>query len=147
MAMRSEESLIDWIARALAVYSLFVYLAGLLIILSPTIVRRAFDTALPLRVRRVLVGGALAVMIVTYLAERRYRQTEEEDESGGDDESELPEYSLYARLSLAGAVIGVAIGIYVGYANERPLIGALFIFGAYLFIRMGYRHEEDRRSG
>lgn len=145
MATRSE-SFIDWIGRALAVYSLVVYLVGLLIILAPTVLRRATDTTLPLRVRRILVGGALGIMIITYLAERRYRETGEEDESDDTGEADLPSYSLYARLSLAGAAIGVAIGIYVGYATERLLVGALFIFGAYLFVRMGYRHEEQRRS-
>lgn len=146
MAARSD-SFVDWIGGAVAMYSLLVYLGGLFVILLPTILRRLMNIELPLRLRRILVGGALAIMILTYFAERRYRQNDDTDDSGDETDSELPEYSLYARLSLAGAAVGVAIGFYVGYASERPLIGALFIFGAYLFVRMGYRHEEQQRSG
>lgn len=145
MGARSE-SFFTWLGRALATYRYVVYVGGIIVILLPRLLRVTTGISLPLQTRRILVGGALGVMIITYLAERRFARSEGSD-TAKTDVSQSPEYSLYARLSLAGAAVGVAIGIYVGYAMERLLLGTLFIFGAYLFVRMGYRHEEQTREG
>lgn len=146
MSTRSEPFL-TWVGRALASYRYIVYLGGIIVILLPRLLRVTAGTSLPLQTRRILVGGALAIMIFTYLAERQFAHSHNDSADTHPNPSAAPEYSLYARLSLAGAAVGVAIGIYVGFAMERLFLGMLFIFGAYLFVRMGYRHEEQTRGG
>lgn len=141
-----------WLAHVLAVYSLLIYMAGLLIIAIPTVLKRGFGTTLPGRLRQAMVVVTLAVMVVTYLAERRFARdreepaTETKDDGAETTTDQTPGYSLYARLSMVAAAVGVAVGIYVGFALERPFVGVLFVFGAYLFVRMGYRYEE-RQGG
>lgn len=144
MGVRSETFLI-WLGEALATYRYVVYLGGLGVIVLPRILRILIDISLPLRTRRILIGSALGVMLITYFAERRFAGGKQPEVSETPD-TQSAGYSLFARLSLAGAAVGVAIGIYVGFAMERPLIGSLFIFGAYLFVRMGYRHEDQARG-
>lgn len=151
MATQSDSFTI-WLARVLAVYSLPIYLVGLLIIAIPTVLERGFGTTLPERLRQAIVVVTLAVMVVTYLAERRFGRDREEPptEMEGDNTAatadRTPGYSLYARLAMVAAAVGVAVGIYVGFALDRPFVGVLFIFGAYLFVRMGYRHEEQQEG-
>lgn len=143
MATRSD-SLSIWLARALATYSLPIYVIGLLVIVFTRIAEGRLGVALPGRLQQALVVGTLLVMVATYLAERRFRGEQDGTGSGEGETAEgKAEYSLYARLSMAGAAVGVAIGIYVAFAMERPLAGVLFVLGAYLFVRMGYRHEEQ----
>ncbi len=141
------DSFLTWIAKALARYSLVIYLGGLLVVALPTILRRINNISLSLQFRRVLIGSALGLMILAYLAERRYRESETVETRSAGDSGRIGEvgYSLYARLSLVGAAGGVAVGIYLIFALDRLLVGMLFVGGAYLFVRMGYRHEERKR--
>lgn len=156
-------SLPVWLARALATYSLPIYAVGLLVIALPTALERGLGTTVPGRLRGAVVAVTLAVMVATYLAERRFAldgSDARSDAASGTEtgtgtaaagrpaaaSDETPEYSLYARASLAAAALGVAVGVYVAFALERPIVGALFVVGAYLFVRMGYRHEDRQRG-
>lgn len=144
MATRSDPLPI-WFARVLSTYSLPIYAVGLAVIVLSRVVEGADKIPFPRQLRQIVVAVTLAVMVVTYLAERRYARGRDGDGPGaGSDEEEAPEYSLYARAAMAAAAVGVAIGIYVGIALERLFVGALFILGAYLFVHMAYRHEGKR---
>ena len=107
-------------------------------------------------------------MVATYLAERRFafdggREPEARSErapgaeagdrahdapgaSGARSENGAPSHPLSARVSLSAAALGVAVGVYVAFALERPVLGVLFVAGAYLFVRMAYRREGRRRG-
>jgi len=122
--------------RFLVTYRLFVYLGGLVAIGIPLVLQRAYGTELSPGARTAIVVVSLGVMIVTYLAERRVGQDHIDDRTGESTES----YSLRLRASVATAVVGLAVGIYV-FMEINPFTGALFIIGAFLFAYMGYRKE------
>lgn len=164
----AKRSLLVWLARALAAYSLLVYAVGLLVIALPTALERGLGAGVPDGLRRAVVAVTLAVMVATYLAERRFafdggREPEARSErapgaeagdrahdapgaSGARSENGAPSHSLSARVSLSAAALGVAVGVYVAFALERPVVGVLFVAGAYLFVRMAYRREGRRRG-
>lgn len=146
MATRSDP-LPTWFARVLSTYSLLVYAVGLAVIVLSRVAEGTVEIPFPPQLRQVIMAVTLAVMVVTYLAERRFARGREEDGAGdveATDPDGAPEYSLYARASMAAAAVGVAVGIYVGFALERLFVGGLFILGAYLFVHMAYRHDEQR---
>lgn len=146
-----------WFARVLSTYSLHVYAVGLVVIVASRLVEGNLEIPFPRQLRQAIVVVTLAVMVVTYLAERRFARgrsgggedTGDGDRPGDGDDAGTngadgaPEHSLYARVSMALAAVGVAVGIYVAVALERLLVGGLFILGAYLFVHMAYRHEGD----
>jgi len=122
--------------RFLVTYRLFVYLGGLIAIGIPLVVQRAYGTELSPGARTAIVVVSLGIMIVTYLAERRVGQGHIDQRTGESKES----YSLRLRASVATAVVGIAVGIYV-FMEVNPLTGGLFVLGAFLFAYMGYRTE------
>jgi hypothetical protein len=113
-----------------------VYLGGLIAIGIPLLLQRAYGTELSPGARTAIVVVSLGVMIVTYIGERRVGQDHIDDRTGESTES----YSLRLRASIATAVVGLAVGIYV-LMEINPFTGALFILGAFLFAYMGYRTE------
>lgn len=124
--------------RFLVAYRIVVYLGGLTVIGVPLLLQRAFDVAVPSSARTALVTVSLALMVVTYLAERRVGYGHVDPQTGESKES----YSLRLRLSVAVAVVGVAVGIYVAL-EVNFVAGLLFVAGAYLFGYLGYRGELD----
>jgi len=128
--------------RFLVTYRLLVYLGGLIAIGIPLVLQRAYGTELSPGARTAIVVVSLGVMIVTYLAERRVGQNHIDDRTGESTES----YSLRLRASVATAVVGLAIGIYVAM-EVNVFTGALFIIGAFLFAFMGYRTEGGEYDG
>lgn len=128
--------------RFLVTYRLFVYLGGLIAIGVPLVLQRAYGTELSPGARTAIVVVSLGVMIVTYLAERRVGQGHIDDRTGESRES----YSTRLRVSVATAIVGIAIGIYVAM-EVNPFAGALFIIGAFLFGYMGYRTEGAEQNG
>ena len=138
MATRSD-SLPAWLGRALATYSLAVYAVGLVVIALTRVAGDRLGVPFPARARQAAVVVALAVMAVTYLAERRFALDGEVDGEGATSDDE---YSLPARAAVAAAAIGVAVAVYLAVALDRFFAGALFIFGAYLFVYMAYRYED-----
>lgn len=148
MATRSDP-LPTWIARVLSTYSLLVYVAGLAVIVAARLLEGNVDVPFPPELRRTIVVVTLAVMVVTYLAERRFAPGRYRDGQAGHGpavgagDDGAPEYSLQARAAMAAAAVGVAIGIYAALALDRFLVGGLFVLGAYLFVHVAYRREGD----
>lgn len=131
----------------LAAYRLPIYLGGLIAIATPLALAEVAGVVVPPAARTAVVAVSLAVMIATYVGERRERArgsagTATEPGTGGDAGRgrERPEYSLRARLAVAAAVVGVAVGVYLAAAGDL-VVGLLFVFGAYLFGYVAYRGE------
>lgn len=130
MTPETESSGLDPLFRVLVAHRLLVYFGGLFVIGLPLLFG-ALGIELSGTTRTVLVVVTLAVMVFTYLGERRV---------GFDDAQTEPrlDYPLKMRLVLALAVLGIAVGIYVAL-EVNALTGLLFIAGAYFFGYMGYR--------
>jgi len=134
----------ETLLRFLVAYRLFVYLGGLIAIGIPLALQRAFEMELSPGARTAIVVVSLGVMIVTYIGERRVGRDHAEAGTGADDPTES--YSLRLRASVATAVLGLAIGIYVFLEVSRTA-GVFFILGAVLFAYMGYRTELEGTNG
>lgn len=128
--------------RFLVTYRLLVYLGGLIAIGIPLVLQRVYGVQLSPGARTAIVVVSLGVMIVTYLAERRVEQDHIDDRTGESTEA----YSTRLRVSVATAIVGLAIGVYVSI-EVNLLAGALFIIGAFLFGYMGYRTEGEEYDG
>ena len=122
----------------LAAYRLPIYLGGLIAIATPLALAEVVGVVVPPAARTAVVGVSLAVMVATYVGERRDRMRD----SAGDRDGERPAYSLRARLAVAAAVVGVAVGVYVAAAGDL-VVGLLFVLGAYFFGYLAYRGEES----
>ena len=134
---------VEAVSHLLVAYRLPIYLGGLAVIGAPLAVASAFDVTVPPAARTAVVVASLGLMVATYLAERRVGVPDRSDgrpggrgaSGGGREESEYP---LAVRAAVALAVLGVAVGVYLGL--ERDLItGLLFVGGAYLFAYLGYK--------
>lgn len=130
--------------RFLVAYRMFVYLGGLIAIGIPLALQRAFGMELSPGARTAIVVVSLGVMIVTYIGERRVGSDHAQAGTGVEGSSES--YSLRLRASIATAVVGVAVGIYVFLEVSRGA-GVFFIIGAFLFAYMGYRTELEGANG
>ncbi|MFB6124046.1 MAG: hypothetical protein ABEJ78_11395 [Haloferacaceae archaeon] len=136
MASHTSETGLTHLFRFLVAYRMLVYLGGLVAIGVPLFLVRAFGIEVSQGARTAIVLVSLAVMVVTYVGERRVGDDHVDDRTGRSTES----YSLRMRLSVALAVLGIAVGVYV--AIEVNLVaGLLFVLGAYLFGYLGYRSE------
>lgn len=129
----------------LAAYRLPIYLGGLAAIGTPLALAEVTGIVVPPAARTAVVVVSLVVMVATYAGERRDRARSaagdgEPSATRGDRTSPNPEYSLRARLAVAAAVVGVAVGVYVAAAGDL-VVGLLFVFGAYLFGYVAYRGE------
>ena len=121
------------LVRRLAVHRYAVYAGGLAVIIAPAVLASAGVTV-PRRLRAAVVAVALAVMVVTYLGERRLRS--EPDGAATPGPEEPPDQPpLRARLAVAGALVGLAVGGYLAIQG-RLWVGGLFVGGAALFGRM-----------
>lgn len=127
----TETSELDALFGVLVAYRLLIYFGGLLVIGSPLLFG-ALGIELAGTVRVVLVVVTLAVMILTYVGERRIGFEGAQAAPAGET------YSLRMRLALALAVAGIAIGVYVAL-EVNTVAGLLFIAGAYFFGYLGYR--------
>jgi hypothetical protein len=136
MASHTRETGLSHLFRFLVAYRMLIYLGGLVAIGIPLFLQRAFSIEVSAGARSAIVLVSLAVMVVTYVGERRVGDDHVDERTGKSTES----YSVRMRLSIALAVVGIAVGIYV--AMEVNLVGGLvFILGAYLFGYLGYRGE------
>lgn len=128
---------IDALSRLLVAYRLPIYLGGLAAIGAPLAIASAFDVTVPASARTAVVVASLGVMVATYAAERRVGTADSTpgDRTRGDEREEYP---FAVRVAVALAVLGVAVGVYVGL-ERNPLTGLLFVGGAYLFAYLGYR--------
>lgn len=118
------------LVRRLAVHRYAVYGAGLAVIIAPAVLANA-GVAVPEWFRGAVVAIALAVMTVTYLGERRLRRENDGAVPAGPAET-APQPSLTTRLTVVGALAGLAFGGYLAIRG-RLWFGVLFIVGAALF--------------
>ncbi|MFC7154442.1 hypothetical protein ACFQPA_03110 [Halomarina halobia] len=124
----------------LVTYRMVVYLGGLLVIALPVVLRSAVGITVPRAVRTALVAVTLAVMVVTYLGERRVRRAERRGEGTG-----RRSYPLRTRVAVVVAIVGVAAGLYAALEVD-PIFGLLFVGGALLFARLAFRDGEEEES-
>lgn len=129
---------LDLLFQFLVAYRLLLYLGGLIAISLPLGLAWAVDVELSPAARTAVVGVSFAVILVTYLAERRVG-LDHTDEYGEPTES----YSLRMRMTFVLSLVGVAVGVYL-LARGRIGVGLLFLGGAFLFAGMTYRGEGDR---
>ena len=125
----------------LAAYSLPIYVGGLIAIATPLALAEVAGIVVPPAARTAVVAVSLAVMVATYVGERRGSAGDAGGSATGDGR-DRPEYSLRARLAVAAAVVGVAVGVYVAAAGD-VVVGLLFVLGAYFFGYLAYRGEES----
>ncbi|MFB6167727.1 MAG: hypothetical protein ABEJ43_02650 [Haloferacaceae archaeon] len=126
----------DRLFRLLVSHRMLVYVGGLVVIGSPLFIVRAFGRELPWSVRTALVVSSLAVMIVTYVGERRVGHDHLDDTTGESTE----EYPLRMRLAVAMAVLGLAVGVFI--AIEVDILGGLlFVGGSYFFAYLAYHDD------
>lgn len=136
MASNVDAGDIDPFMGVLAKYSLVIYLLGLLVISVPLVLAWGPGIVVPATARVVIVGVSLAVMVATYVAERRIVFDD------GDGREPTSEYSLRTRAAVVAAIVGLAAGVYIAVEVD-PIYGFLFILGAYLFSRMAFKGEGD----
>ncbi|MEF8791495.1 MAG: hypothetical protein V5A61_15320 [Haloarculaceae archaeon] len=132
---------LDPLFRFLVAYRLVLYLGGLIAISLPLGLAWLFDVELSAAARTAVVGVSFAVILLTYLAERRVG-LDHTDEYGEPTES----YSVRMRATFLLSLLGVAVGVYF-LARGRVGAGLLFLGGAFLFAGMAYRREGDRTGG
>lgn len=122
--------------RFLAGHRMAMYLGGLLAILSPTLLERS-GTALSPTARTLVILASLALMLATYVGERRFGKGRAAgsgtaaDVTNPDTVSSAT-YSRRTRIIFVLAVAGFAVGVYVAIEVSR-LAGIVFVVGAYLF--------------
>ena len=126
----------------LAAYRLPIYLGGLIVIGTPLALAEVTGVVVPPAARTAVVAVSLAVMVATYVGERRDRGRGRAGEGAATGDEGRPQYSLCARVAVAAAVIGVAVGIYVAAAGDL-VVGLLFALGAYFFAYVAYRGEDS----
>jgi len=132
---------LDRLFRFLVAYRLLLYLGGLIAISLPLGLAWLFDVELQPAARTAVVGVSFAVILLTYLAERRVG-LDHTDEYGEPTES----YSLRTRATFVLALAGVAATVYF-LARGRIGAGLLFLGGALLFAGIAYRSELDPEEG
>lgn len=142
MSGRPEPTGVEFVARLLVAYRLLFYLGGLLAISAPLVVAWVFDVVLPPAARSAIVGVSFAVLLLTYLAERRVGLDHVDPATGSPREP----YSLRLRASVVLAIVGIAVGSYLVLAGSVGP-GLLFLFGAALFFQLAYRAEQREADG
>ncbi|HET7325503.1 MAG TPA: hypothetical protein VFJ06_14340 [Halococcus sp.] len=138
MASRTQQGGLTPLFQLLVTYRLLVYFGGLFVIGLPLLFG-ALGIEFPGTARTVIVFITLAVMVLTYLGERRVGFPDSRSETTTQD------YPLKMRLTLAVALVGIAVGVYVAL-TVNTFTGLLFIAGAYFFGYMGYRGGLDEEA-
>ena len=132
---------LDPLFRFLVAYRMLLYLAGLIAISLPLGLAWVFGVELDPATRTAVVAVSFAVILLTYLAERRVG-LDHTDEYGEPTES----YSLRVRATFVLSLLGVAVGVYF-LARGRIGAGLLFLGGALLFGGMASRTGNGRTEG
>lgn len=79
-------------------------------------------------------------MVLTYVAERQFLRGTRANQHA---QEQRREYSRRTRTAIGFALIGIAVGGYVGWEINR-MAGALFVVGALLFVRIAYSDSGER---
>ena len=131
------------LVRPLVRHRYAVYFGGLAVITAPPALEAA-GIPVSQSARAALVAGALAVMVVTYIGERRVRATGGADDASAPDDVATPDTA--AQVAVAAALAGVAVGGYLALQG-RLWIGGLFAVGAVAFARMAIARTVDGDAG
>lgn len=129
------------VAALLVAYRLLIYFGGLAVIGAPLALQSLAGVTTPASVRAALTVTVVALMIVTYLSERRVGGPPTSGSAPGADASTADSsndgYPLRTRVAVAAAVLGLAIGVYVALEVSR-VGGVLFVAGSYMFAYLAY---------
>lgn len=129
------------VAALLVAYRLLIYFGGLAVIGAPLALQSVAGVTTPTSVRAALTVTVVAVMIVTYLSERRVGGPPTSGSAPDADASAADRsgtgYPLRTRVAVAAAVLGLAIGVYVALEVSR-VGGVLFVAGSYMFAYLAY---------
>ncbi|MFC7098709.1 hypothetical protein [Halobaculum marinum] len=134
---RPTDSAVDDLGGALVAYRLAIYLGGLAVIGLPLALREAVGVTVPPAARTALTVTTIAVMVVTYLFERRLGIDGDHAADTGGATAGDGGYPLGTRAAIAVAVLGLAAGVYVTLEVSVGA-GLLFVGGAYLFAFLAY---------
>lgn len=142
MASRTDAGAVPFLLRFLAAYRLLFYLGGLLVMSAPLGAAWVFDYEFPPSARTAIVGVSFAVLLLTYIAERRVGLDHVDPVTGSPREP----YSRTSRVSVLLAIVGIAVGIYL-VLERNAAMGLLFLAGALLFFQLAYRAERPDEDG
>lgn len=136
MAGDPETDVVGFLARFLVAYRVLLYLGALLAMSAPLFAAHAFHVSLPQSVRRTVVAVSFAVLVLTYLAERRVGLDHVDPATGAPRER----YSRRIRFSVVLAIAGVAVGLYLVF-ERNVAAGLFFLGGSMLFFQQAFRAE------
>lgn len=133
--MARDTSQLRRLARGLSERRLFAYAVGLAVVTFPR-AAESLGVTVGSTVRTLFLVLGLGLMVTTYVAELWVGFSSNPGDSGSDVEGG---YSTRARLLIAFAGIGIAIGVYVALTVDR-FTGLLFVGGALLIGQHAFRH-------
>lgn len=139
--MASEGDGTHGLFRFLVDYRLWLYFAALFAMSLPLGLVWLYNIEISTAARTTIVAVSFAVILVTYLAERRVglsHDTATADASG-------PAYPLRMRAGVVLAILGVAGGVFFAL-DGRPLVGLMFGVGAVFFLQMAYQSDNVGES-
>lgn len=131
----------------LVTYRMAIYLGGIAIVSLPLVLHSTAGVTVPVSVRAGLTVAIVGLMTATYVAERRHGgavDTGNADDGTGKSDRPDGGYPLRTRVAVAAAVLGLAIGVFVGI-EVSPTAGLLFVGGSYLFAYLAYRGDGGDR--
>lgn len=134
----TERGGLDGLFQLLVSYRLLVYLLGTIAIGTPLFLAVGLGIEVSAAARTTIVVVSLGLMILTYVGERRLGLGNGDEHQPGD---RADEYSFRTRATVAMAVVGIAVGVYLVLAGD-PIIGLVFVGGAFLFARLAYGQSE-----
>lgn len=129
----------------LVTHRIAIYLGGVAIIALPLVLHSAAGVTVSRSARLAITVAMVGLMTVTYLAERRLG-TDVDGAGGGSagPASASRGYPLRTQIAVGAAVLGLALGVYVGL-EVSWLAGLLFVAGAYFFAYMAYEGDGGDR--
>lgn len=131
------------IARWLAARRLVLYLGGLAVIVAVRTAPDAVGHDLSGSVESAMIGFALAILVVTYLAERAVRSEPDERVTRG-----RASYTTGQRLGVTASLAGFAVGGFFAITG-RLLVAGPFLIGAALILQWVFDDESpgERADG
>ncbi|ESS11159.1 MAG: hypothetical protein A07HR60_01875 [uncultured archaeon A07HR60] len=126
------------LVRTLVDHQNAIYVGGLLVITAPRALEES-GIVIPQQARTAIVAGVLAVMIGTYLGERRIGGGAS---AGTDTDTATATPDTVTQLSVAATLSGIAVGGYLVLQGQL-WIGGLFAVGAIAFARMAIARAAD----
>ena len=129
----------------LVTHRIAIYMGGVAVIALPLVLHNAAGVTVSRSARLAITVAMVGLMAVTYLAELRLGTDVDDsrDEATGRA-SASGGYPLRTQIAVGAAVLGLALGVYVGL-EVSWLAGLLFAAGAYFFAYMAYEGDGGDR--